>query len=134
MIGSCNRGRFRRRAPFSLALVLCWFLLLSTAAVVQTDPREALQNAASLVKQRQLDKAEQQARLALSDPQIRPAAYSVLGTIRFEQKRLAESAKFFQEAVRLEPRLLGANLILVEIEFERDFHDETDEAFRSRHV
>jgi hypothetical protein len=29
---------------------------------------------------------------------------------------------------------LGANLILVEIELERDFHDETDEAFRSRHI
>jgi protein O-GlcNAc transferase len=112
--------------------VLCWFLLLSTAAVVQTDPREALQNAANLVKQRQLDKAEQQARLALSDPQIRPAAYSVLGTIRFEQKRLAESAKFFQEAVRLEPRLLGANLILAEV---YTFQGKTDLALgQFRHI
>ncbi len=100
--------------------------------MVQTDPREALQNAASLVKQRQLDKAEQQARLALSDPQIRPAAYSVLGTIRFEQKRLAESAKFFQEAVRLEPRLLGANLILAEV---YTFQGKTDLALgQFRHI
>jgi tetratricopeptide (TPR) repeat protein len=100
--------------------------------VVQTDPREALQNAAGFVKQRQLDKAEQQARLALSDPQIRPAAYSVLGTIRFEQKRLAESAKFFQEAVRLEPRLLGANVTLAEV---YTFQGKTDRALgQFRHI
>jgi tetratricopeptide (TPR) repeat protein len=68
-----------------------------------------------LVQQGQLEEAEQQARLALSDPDTQAAACSVLGTIRFQQKRLDESAGFFQTAIRLEPNLLGAHLTLAQV-------------------
>jgi tetratricopeptide (TPR) repeat protein len=92
----------------------CLFLLLSGPFTL-ADARDALQKAADLVQQGRLAQAEQQARLALSEPQARAAAYSVLGTIRLQQKRLPESVKFLEEAVRQEPRLLGANLSLAEV-------------------
>src|SRR5207244_8715954 len=78
------------------------------------DSKRALQTAADLVQQGRLDEAEQQARIALSDPQTRAAVCSVLGTIRLQQKRIPESVSFFQEAIRLEPRLVGARLSLAE--------------------
>src|SRR6185369_4311684 len=42
-------------------------------------------------------------------------ACSVLGTIRLQQKRLTESATLLQEAVRLEPKLVGAHLTLAPV-------------------
>jgi tetratricopeptide (TPR) repeat protein len=95
--------------------ILLACVVSSAACVWAADAREALQNAADLVQQGRLDDAERQARLALSDPDTRGAAYSVLGTIRFQQKRLAESASFLQDAIRLEPGLLGARLSLAEV-------------------
>jgi tetratricopeptide (TPR) repeat protein len=74
-----------------------------------------LQKAASLIQQGKLEEADQQAQLALSDPQTRPGACSVLGSIRFQQNRLPESARLFEEAIRLEPHLLGAHLNLAEV-------------------
>lgn len=68
-----------------------------------------------LVQQGRLVEAGQQARLALSDPETRAAAYSILGVIRFQQKRLGESASFLQKAIQLEPRLLGAHLNLAQV-------------------
>jgi tetratricopeptide (TPR) repeat protein len=82
---------------------------------VAVDAREALSKAADLVQQGRLKEADTQAHLALSDPATRAVAYSVLGTIRFQQKRLAESVDFLQEAIRLEPNLLGARLSLAEV-------------------
>jgi tetratricopeptide (TPR) repeat protein len=84
-------------------------------ALSKVEGREALQRAAELVQQGKLEEADQQARLALSDPQTRAAAFSVSGAIRLQQRRLAESAKLLQEAIRLEPRLLGAHLNLAQV-------------------
>ena len=56
-----------------------------------------------------------QAHLALADPETRAVAYSVLGTIRVQQKRLAESVVFLQKAIQLEPRLIGAHLTLAQV-------------------
>ena len=79
------------------------------------DSREALQRAAHLVQQGHLEDAEAQVQLALSNPETRGAAHSVLGAIRFQQERLDESARLLQEAIRLEPRLIGAHLTLAEV-------------------
>jgi tetratricopeptide (TPR) repeat protein len=95
------------------ALLLC--CVLATATPFGADARDALQKAALLVQQGRLDEADQQARLALSDPDTRAAANSVLGTIRFQQQRLAESAGFLQKAIELEPRLVGARLTLAQV-------------------
>ena len=84
-------------------------------ALLAVDTREALQKAVDLVQQGRLKEADLQAHLALSDPSTRAVACSVLGTIRFQQKRLPESVSFLQEAIRLEPNLLGARLSLAEV-------------------
>jgi tetratricopeptide (TPR) repeat protein len=68
-----------------------------------------------LAQQGRLEEADQQARLALADPETRAVAYSVLGAIRFQQKRFGESASLLQKAIRLEPRLLGAHLSLAQV-------------------
>jgi tetratricopeptide (TPR) repeat protein len=92
-------------------LLACWMLLHGGVASAQPP----LQRAAALVQQGRLEEADQQAQLALSDPQTRALACSVLGAIRFQQQRLADSATFLREAIALEPRLLGAHLNLAEV-------------------
>lgn len=62
-----------------------------------------------------LEEADRQARLALSDPETKAVALSVLGAIRLRQERLAEGAQFLEEAIRLEPRLPGAHLTLAQL-------------------
>ena len=90
-------------------------LVILSSALLRADSRESLQKAAELVQEGRLAEADQQARLALADPQTRAAACSVLGTIRFQQKRLDESVSFLRQAIRLNPRLLGAHLSLAEV-------------------
>src|SRR4051794_35129388 len=80
------------------ALWLCGLLLFPGSAALRADPRQALQQAALLVQQGRLEEADQQAQLAVADPETRAAAYSVLGAIRFQQKRFGESASFLQKA------------------------------------
>ena len=99
------------RTPGALLL----YCVLATTATFGADARDALQKAALLVQQGRLDEADQQARLALADPDTRAAANSVLGTIRFQQQRLPESVVFLQKAIELEPRLVGARLTLAQV-------------------
>ena len=103
------------RGLFAARVLLCWFLLLSAAAELQADSRQALQKAVDLVQEGRLEEAERQAQLALSDPQTHAVACSILGTIRFQQKRLPESVTLLKEAIRRDPRLLGAHLSLGEV-------------------
>jgi tetratricopeptide (TPR) repeat protein len=105
----------RRGIPYAL---LCCALFPSAAQgapVLSAQPHEALQKAAVLAQQGRLDEADQQIQPALSDPATRAAACSVLGAIRLQQQRLGEGAELFEEAIRLEPRLLGAHLNLVQV-------------------
>ena len=115
MKGSGNRGRLRGIVAFAATSLLGSLLFLNTAAELRADAREALQKAVVLVQEGRLEEADQQAQLALSNPQTRAVAYSVLGTIRFQQKRLPESVDFLEKAIRLDPRLLGAHLSLAEV-------------------
>jgi len=105
---------FRQVQSRTQLFLLCGLVLLYTGWA-RGDARQALEQAAELVQQGQLDQAEARARVALTDSGTRAAANSVLGTIRFQQKRLPESVAFFQEAIRLEPRLIGAHLTLGQI-------------------
>ena len=72
----------------------------------------ALEKAAALVQQGNLAEADQQAQVALADPDTRAAANSVLGTIRLQQNRPRDAVPYLQEAIRLDPRLMGAHLNL----------------------
>jgi tetratricopeptide (TPR) repeat protein len=103
------------RGAILRGVLALFFLLLNSGVVSLGESHEALQRAADLVQQGRLVEADQQAQLALSDPQTRAVAFSVLGTIRFQQKRLNESASFFRQAIQLNPRLLGAHLSLAEV-------------------
>ena len=119
----------RRDGPSTVtSALLCCVLLHSVVVTADLRPsidtqaapgklegRQALQKAAVLVQQGRLEEADAQVRPALSDPDTRAAAHSVLGAIRLQQKRLEESARLLQEAIRLEPRLLGAHLTLAEV-------------------
>ena len=97
-------------------LVTCVVAADSRAdALSQVEGPQALQKAAMLVQQGRLEQADEQARLALADPTTKAPANSVLGAIRLRQNRLEESAKFLEEAIRLEPRLLGAHLNLAQV-------------------
>jgi len=110
----CCKSRDRSgRKRVAGSFFLCWLLFLSSASLAASS-REALQKAASLIEQGQLEDAEKEARLALADPSTRAVACAVLGTIRFQQKRLPESVHFLEQALRLEPHLLGAHLSLAE--------------------
>lgn len=111
MTGSCKNHTLRRWTSLRTQL-LCTLLCLGSVFAYAADAREALQKAATLVEQGHLDEAAQQAQLALADPQTRATAYSVLGTIRLQQNRIPESVTLLQQAIRLEPRLVGARLSL----------------------
>ena len=93
-------------------LAAFWMFLWLVPSI---DAQDTLQKAVMLVQQGRLDEAAQQAQLALSDPEARAAAYSVLGGIRLQQKRLADSAALLQKAIEIEPRLLGAHLNLAQV-------------------
>jgi tetratricopeptide (TPR) repeat protein len=105
---------FRQVQSRTQSFLLCG-LVLVCAGWARADARTAVEQAADLVQQGQLEQAEAKARVALSDADTRAAANSVLGTIRYQQKRFPESVAFFQEAIRLEPRLIGAHLTLGQI-------------------
>ncbi|MGH9514972.1 MAG: tetratricopeptide repeat protein [Terriglobales bacterium] len=103
-----------QRTPLLPRLFFVALFCLTSSHAYSIDSRAALQNAADLVQQGRLDDADRQAHIALADPQTRAAACSVLGTIRLQQQRIPESVNFLQEAIRLEPRLVGARLSLAE--------------------
>ena len=94
--------------------------LLSVCALVR-EPRSsdrfapALGEAASLAQQGKLEEADQQAQLALSDPQDSRAACSVLGSIRFQQKRFPESASLLRKQSASSPIWWAHILNLAEV-------------------
>src|SRR5205085_78613 len=112
VIDRSNRDALRQKFLFVVSVSLFWVLPLGTAQAPSAGSRQALQTAIDLVQQQRLGEAEQKLKPALSDPKTHAVACSVLGTIRLQQKRLSESVPLLQEAVRLEPGLIGAHLTL----------------------
>jgi tetratricopeptide (TPR) repeat protein len=106
-------GPLKRRRKTFRWVVLAG-VLLPAAVIAAGQGREALQRAAVLAQEGRLPEAEQQAQQALSDPETRAAARSMLGAIRIQQGRLREGTEMLEEAIRLEPRLVGAHLSLAE--------------------
>ena len=125
MIGT--RRRPQRRRLVLRGMLLCCVLAQGARAAADeprapagqrapdVDGRAALQQAAALVQQGRLDEAAAHAERALRDPDATAVACSVLGAIRLQQQRLPESAGLLEKAVRLEPRLLGAQLNLAQV-------------------
>jgi tetratricopeptide (TPR) repeat protein len=103
-----------------LTVLMVWQLAASAAVANGSqspgvDGRDALKAAVALVQQGKLVEADSQAQRALADPETRAVAYSILGTIRLQQSRLDDSARLLGEAIRLEPRLVGAQLSLAQV-------------------
>src|SRR5262249_33476488 len=114
VIASCRKLQWRRRGR-CVSVLFCFYLLFAGSAFLHGVARKSLDAVITSVENGQLEQAEQQARIALADSQTRPAAYSILGTIRLQQKRLADSAIFLEKAIQLQPRLIGARLTLAEV-------------------
>jgi tetratricopeptide (TPR) repeat protein len=114
LIASCRKGQYVHGNKF-VSVLFCFCLLFAGPARLYGDAQQALDAAITFVENGQLEQAEQQAKTALADPQTRPAAYSILGTIRLQQRRLADSAAFLEKAIQLQPHLVGARLTLAEV-------------------
>jgi tetratricopeptide (TPR) repeat protein len=100
-----------------LTALMVWLPAVAADGSQRTgvDGREALKAAVALVQQGKLGEAERLAQQALADPETRAVANSILGTIKLQQNRLDDSVRLLGEAIRLEPRLVGAQLSLAQV-------------------
>jgi tetratricopeptide (TPR) repeat protein len=98
------------RWTYLIPLVL--FLLSKGLPSVGQTPASPLRDAVGLASRGDLADAEIAARKALNDASTRPVAYAILGGIRLQEKNYVEAATFLEEAVQLDPRLIGAHLNL----------------------
>lgn len=115
--GSTNRAAGVCTCVWVLALLIAWLPAAAANGSQSTeiDGREALKAAVALVQQGRFGEADREARRALADPETRAVAYSILGTIKLQENRLEDSAKLLGEAIRLEPKLVGAQLSLAQV-------------------
>ena len=109
--GPAEISRSSRSARRQFALVLPLALVLASAAFSQV---EHIQNAARLLDQGQLNKAEAEARQGLNSPATRALALSILGTIRVQEGKYQEGEHFLTKALALNPHLIGARITLGE--------------------
>ena len=84
-------------------------IILSSVSFAQINHVEV---AARLLSQGQLDQAETEARKALGNMSTRALALAMLGTIRLQESRYAESTSFLTQALALNPHLVGARTSL----------------------
>jgi tetratricopeptide (TPR) repeat protein len=99
----------------SSSMALGWYtlaFLFILPPISAKAQQQHLQDSARMLQQGDLAGAESEARLATADASSRALAYAILGAIRLQQAKYAESAGFLETAVRLNPRLLGAQLNL----------------------
>ena len=108
-------GRFAPKRSIRVASCF-WALATASSMILLPAPGKAQQQhlriSVQMLQQGDLQKAECEARLAMADISGRPMAYAILGAIRLQQIRYGESARFLETAVRLNPRLVGAQLNL----------------------
>ena len=84
-------------------------LVFAAAACAQTSHIEA---ATKLLSNGDSARAEVEAREALQIPSTRALALALLGTIRLQQGKTEESIKFLNQALALNPKLVGARTTL----------------------
>src|SRR5437899_12189526 len=100
-----SRARFTTRSLLAGAA----FCLAAAMASAQINH---LQAAANFLDQGDTARAESEARLALRSPDTKALALAMLGTIRLQQSRYAESVELLNQALALNQRLLGARTTL----------------------
>ena len=97
----------RRLRRFCLCSV--GLLVLANASFGQLNHIEI---AANLLDQGQAGLAEAEARKALNNPSTRALALAMLGTIRLQERKYKESARFLTQALALNSLLVGARTSL----------------------
>src|SRR5215469_316333 len=103
-----RRGFYYCFRVLTLQVVCLTFLLPALAQVNHVE------SAARLMSEGQLAAAEGEARLALKTPSTRALALSMLGTIRLQQSKFPESEDLLNQALALNPNLVGARTTLGE--------------------
>jgi tetratricopeptide (TPR) repeat protein len=94
-------------AVLSGTILLC--LLFPVSGFAQVSH---IEEAARLLSQGDATKAEAEARLGLGNPETRPLALAMLGTIRLQEGKYEGSVTFLTKALALNPRLVGARTSL----------------------
>ena len=113
-----NRANINARAGgkpnrFSIILLLLLISLFPLNATSQSDSLfKRLELAASLIRDNRIDAAERELLAILKSSPNEAHALNFLGTIRASQKRLIEAEKLFVQAIRIDPRIVGAHLNL----------------------
>lgn len=92
----------RARDSWRVCFVVC---LLALAVHAQGNHIEA---AARALGKGDTVQAESEARKALKEQSTRPLALAMLGTIRLQQGSVQEGTKFLEQALALNPKLVGA--------------------------
>jgi tetratricopeptide (TPR) repeat protein len=99
--------------PVALLFGLCqlWlgFLILPNIALAQINH---IESATRFLNEGNAEQAEVEARQALGTPATRALALAMLGTIRLQQGKYADSTNFLMQALALNPRLVGARTTL----------------------
>lgn len=101
----------RGHLPASVFMLYLIFLLLSSNSLATDSHIEESQR---LMASGNLEAAEHEARLAMSDPATKALGLAILGAIRLQQMKTDEGVAFLKEAIQTDPRLVGARLNLGE--------------------
>jgi tetratricopeptide (TPR) repeat protein len=99
-----------------LGILICLVLPAAPAITTPVDSGH-IQQSVELMNSGDLPGAEKEAKLDLGDASKRPLALSTLGAIRIRQKHYVEAAQFLNEALRLNPSLVPAQVTLAEVYF-----------------
>src|SRR5579885_3361600 len=125
-----------RRLFFSLlkrlGTHLLWVYLVAFAtANFGWSQANHLERALHFLSQGKLDSASHEARLALADPATQPQAWGILGTILLRQGKGGEAVKDLEQAIALNPRLVGARINLGEAFLSLGQTASAEQAFKS---
>src|SRR5579864_6213009 len=88
------------------------FWVLCVFAAIACAQTSHIETAAQLLNDGYTVQAEAEARKAMQNPSSRALALAMLGTIRLQQGKTEESAKFLVQALALNPKLVGARTTL----------------------
>jgi tetratricopeptide (TPR) repeat protein len=110
------------------AFMLCLLFLLLSLKSLATDSH--IEESQRLMASGNLEAAEHEARLAMSDPATKALGLAMLGAIRLQQMKTQEGIAFLKEAIQTDPRLVGARLNLGEACFRAGKTVEAREAYQ----
>ena len=106
-------GRYRSRFCTRLIALILFLIVLCPIAKAQADHLiKRLQQAAALIASNQIEPAEQELLNILKEAPEQPAALNLLGTVRAQQRRLAEAETLFLRAVRSDSKYVGPRMNL----------------------